>query len=185
MEQKVIVISAPSGTGKNTIINMLIRKGLPLEHSISTTTRKPRKGETHAKDYYFVTQEEFLERMNRGEFIEYAQVLDNYYGTSIQEINRIHSKQKIPILDIDVQGALQIKNKTKNLITLFIVPPSIEELKNRLILRNTETSQEIERRLGLAKEELAYKASFDHVIVNEQLERAVHEIYSLIRKFYS
>ena len=184
MQQKIIVICGPSGTGKNKVINKLIQKGLPLEHSISTTTRKPRHGEVHDKDYYCLTHEDFIERINKNEFIEYAQLLDHYYGTSIQEIERIRRNQRIPILDIDVQGALQIKNKTENVITLFIAPPSLEELEKRLLSRNTETMSEIQKRLALAKEELTQKDLFDHVIINDQLDKAVEEINDLIKKFY-
>ena len=178
------MLSAPSGTGKNTIIKMLLKKDLPLEYSISTTTRKPRKGERHAKHYYFLTHEQFIEKIKKNEFLEHARVFDNYYGTSIQEIERIQKKEKIPILDIDVQGALQMKSKAKNLRMFFIIPPSIEVLAKRLLMRNTETPQEVKKRLKLAEKELACKNSFDHVIVNDQLGRAVQEICSLIEKHY-
>ena len=180
----MVVISAPSGTGENTIIKMLLKKGLPLEYSISTTTRKPRRGERHARHYYFLTHEQFIEKIKKNEFLEHARLLDNYYGTSIQEIERIQRQEKIPILDIDVQGALQMKGRVKNLLMLFIIPPSLQILEERLLRRNTETPQEVKKRLRLAEKELACKNSFDHVIVNDQLRRAVQELCSLIKNRY-
>jgi len=177
---KIIIISAPSGTGKNTIIKKLKEKRGDLEHCISTTTRSPREGETEGSHYYFTTPHQFKEMIANHELLEWATILNNYYGTTKKEISRIHSLQKTPILDIDIQGGLQIKNSDFKAILIFVIPPSIDELKTRLKNRNSESEEEIKRRLELAEEELLYQNEYDHVVMNDNLEDAVNKIDAII-----
>lgn len=176
----LIVISGPSGSGKNTIISELLKIRQDIVHSISCTTRAARPNEKHGVDYYFLAKEEFQNLIRQNGFLEYAQVMDNYYGTSFQELERIQSLGKIPILDIDVQGALQIKQKLKNAIFVFIMPPSLEALRNRLLKRKTESLEQIEKRINLAKKEMEYTPYYDKVIVNDNLEKAVAELNSYL-----
>ncbi len=196
---KIIVISGPSGSGKNTIIGKLIEKRSDLEHCISTTTRNPRGGEIDGEHYYFVNHDEFQRMIAAGGFLEYAPVLKNFYGTSHAEIQRIKQSGKGAILDIDVQGALQLLERRtpppKNpgnhedngldFLFLFIEPPSLDTLKERLLLRGTETAEQIEERIELAQKEILEKTKYDHVILNDSLEKAIAETETLVQEFMS
>ena len=182
INNQLIIISGPSGTGKNTIIFSLIKKGFPLEHSISTTTRLPRMNEISGKNYYFCDETEFLKKIQENSFLEYACVLNTYYGTTKQEITRIQSKGNIPILDIDIQGHNQIKKEVPTAISIFIMPPSLRELKNRLVQRKTENTEEIQKRLKLAQEEMRQTQNYDYIVINEKLEKAIKEVEGIIDK---
>ncbi len=184
----VIVVSGASGTGKSTICGQ-VRKDMPeLGFSISCTTRPPRSGEKDAVDYYYISKEEFEKRIEAGEFIEYAEVFSNYYGTLRSElIDQIQAGKDV-FLDIDIQGALQIQRAAENDSILekccefiFIVPPSIIELENRLRGRSSDSEEQISQRLEKAEHEISFCHKYDYLIVNDELDCAVREMESLIR----
>ena len=177
---KFIVVSAPSGTGKNTIINRLIAERTDLAHSVSTTTRSPREGERHGKEYYFMAKPKFLGMVENDEFVEHAQILENFYGTSKAEIERIQSQGRIPILDIDVQGMLKMKANNIPMCSVFIMPPSLSELRHRLNQRGTEEMEEIARRLELAKKEIEQKHHYDFNLVNDRLDKVLQSFHQII-----
>ena len=176
------VISAPSGTGKTSLVKALIEKDPSIRLSVSTTTREPRAGEVHGKDYFFVKKEDFDRQINDNEFIEWAFVYGNFYGTSASLVkNSINNGQKI-LLEIDWQGAFQIKQRyNREMLTLiFIMPPSLEILKERLQKRGQDKIRVISDRLATAKEEIAKSSNFDYVIINDNFETAVCELYRII-----
>ncbi len=167
-----LVISGPSGVGKGTLVNMLRKEFPSLEFSISYTTRSPREGEVDGKDYFFVSKEKFKRLIEEDFFAEWARVHSNYYGTPKEEIER-KLKQGIDVVfDIDVQGARQLKKSIKEAICVFIMPPSVEELRNRLKKRSTETEDHIEMRLQNALEEMKLAEEFDYIVVNDNLSKA-------------
>jgi guanylate kinase len=180
-DHPLYIISAPSGTGKTSIIKRCQRQHSNIILSISHTTRSPRRGEREGVDYFFISEERFLDKVERDEFVEWARVHGNYYGTSRQFIQKATDQGKIVILDIDVQGAMQLK-EIENLfaIFIFIVPPSISELEKRLIARGTEDEESLRRRIKNAVEELQFKKKYDNVIVNDDLEKAVKECLCII-----
>jgi guanylate kinase len=177
----LFVVSAPSGAGKTTIIKS-VKESIPqLVLSTSHTSRSPRQGEQHAKDYFFVSAPEFKKMIDNQEFLEWAEVHGNYYGTSKKEINRQFQKGKIVVLDIDVQGAMQIKGFDGiRTLYIFIEPPSVDELRNRLVSRGTETTESLEKRIGNACEEIGYKKEYDYIIINDDLEKAVEAFKNII-----
>ena len=176
------VISAPSGTGKTSLVKALIEKDPSIRLSVSTTTREPRANEVNGKDYFFVKKEDFDRQINDNEFIEWAFVYGNFYGTSASLVkNSINSGQKI-LLEIDWQGAFQIKQRyNREMLTLiFIMPPSLVVLKERLQKRGQDKIGVITERLATAKEEMAKSSNFDYVIINDNFENAVCELYRII-----
>jgi len=177
----IFVISAPSGAGKNSLINILLAKEPRLKHSVSSTTRRRRNNELDGVNYHFLTREEFESRVAAGEFLEYARVLENYYGTEIREIQRIMEEGFYPILDIDVQGAQTLRGRDLRLVSLFIVPPDMAELERRLRLRASESEAEIQSRLELARLEMMEKENFDYVVVNDDLMRAADSMAAMMR----
>lgn len=182
LNKPIIVISAPSGSGKNTIINALRKKRNDICYSISSTTRLPRAEEQHGFHYYFLSENEFIERIDQDLFLEWVKVLDNYYGTEKSEIIRIQKKGKIPILDLDVQGALKLKEKyEEKIISIFISPPSWEILKKRLLLRGTESLEDIEQRIALGKKEIKQKDKYDFQIVNKELSQSVEQLQKVLQ----
>jgi guanylate kinase len=185
MKEKYIIVSAPSGAGKTTIVQSLINKGLPLELSISATTRPPRDYEINAKDYYFINIEEFRNKIANNEFIEYEEVYPGVlYGTLKKEIDRIISDGKYPIFDVDVKGGKKLKNIFgDNALAIFIKPPSIEELENRLKHRNSENEESLKKRLERAKFELSMEPFFDVIIINDDLEKSICEAYDIVKNF--
>lgn len=183
-KQTLIVISSPSGGGKNTLIQALLNKRTDMVHCISTTTRKPRKGEEAGIDYYFIAKSEFEKQIKKDAFLEWARVLDNYYGTSLEEVERIRKEGKIPILDIDIQGAFQLKEKNPYTCLIFIIPPSLEELEKRLRLRGTETEEEIRKRMELAHEEIKAAKDYDHIIINDSIQDAILQLENTIDELY-
>jgi len=187
MPGKLVILSAPSGAGKTTIVKHLLKLDLKLEFSISACSRKKRKGETDGKDYYFLTADEFKAKINKNEFIEWEQVYtDYYYGTLKSEVERIWNKGNFVIFDVDVVGGINIKTRFQNkALSIFIKPPSVEELELRLRKRSTEPEDIILKRLQKAEKELAYASQFDRTVVNDDLQTAQKEVENLIRDFLS
>ncbi len=185
MEGKLFIFSAPSGSGKTTIVQNLLKKDLNLEFSISATSRPRRKNEVDEKDYYFLTTDNFKAKIEKDEFVEWEEVYENrFYGTLKTEVERIWSQGKHVIFDVDVIGGLNIKNKFLNrALSIFIMPPSMEELEKRLILRSTDSNEDIETRLDKANEELSYADRFDVIIINDKLEKAIKKAETTIKKF--
>lgn len=180
---KLIIISGPSGCGKSTIREKIVKNNKNIWYSISMTTRKPRINETNEVDYYFVTKEEFLKEIENGNFYEYAEVYkDIYYGTPKNKVKEMLNKGYDVILEIDVDGALQIKKQDKDAILIFIMPPSIEELKNRLENRKTDSKDKIKERLDKALYEISFKDKYDYIVLNDDIEKATKEIETIIKK---
>ena len=174
---KVIIFSAPSGAGKSTIVNHLLGRGLGLEFSVSATCRAPRGQEQHGKEYYFFTREEFEKRIAAGEFLEYEEVYPGcFYGTLKSEVERIWSEGHTVLFDVDVVGGLNIKKKFgETALSVFIQPPSVAALRERLIGRATDSPEKIEERVAKAEYELTFADDFDTIIVNDKLEDALRE----------
>ena len=185
MAGKLIIFSAPSGSGKSTIINYLLQQGLNLHFSISATSRSPRGEEKHGKEYYFLTPDEFRSRIAAGDFLEYEEVYkDKYYGTLKSEVERILNNGDNVIFDVDVVGGCNIKKYYgKQALSVFIQPPSIEELRNRLEGRGTDTPEVIESRIAKAEFELGFAPKFDTVIINDDLTKAQAETLKVIKEF--
>ena len=186
MKKKVIIFSAPSGAGKSTIVGHLLKKFPVLEFSVSATSRKPRGEEVDGKHYYFFSTDQFESKIRNGEFVEYEEVYaGSYYGTLKSEVERIWDKGNIIIFDIDVKGGVNLKRLYgANAMAIFIQPPSIEELRKRLIGRGTDSAEAIERRVAKAAEELTYAGKFDKIIVNDSLEVALKEAEDMVAAFY-
>ena len=183
---KLIVFSAPSGSGKTTIVRHLLGvEDLNLEFSISATSREKRGTEEHGKDYYFLSAEEFKSKIKNNEFLEWEEVYrDNFYGTLKTEVERIWAKGKNVIFDIDVSGGLRIKRKyPEETLAVFVKPPSIDELKIRLKKRKTESADKINMRVAKASAELATAPLFDTIVVNDTLEHALEEAHKKISAF--
>lgn len=184
---KLIIFSAPSGSGKSTIINRLLADGMEMEFSISATSRAPRGNEQDGVEYYFLSPEAFKEKIAENAFVEYEEVYENrFYGTLKSEIERIASKGKATVFDVDVKGGLNIKKiYGQQALTLFIQPPSVEELRRRLQGRATDAPEVIEQRLQKAAFEMSFASQYDYVIVNEDLEKAIQETKTIIQAFLS
>jgi len=176
----IFVISAPSGAGKTTLINRLLKSEKRFMFSVSTTTRGKREGEIDGVDYNFVTREKFLEMLRNDEFLEWAEVYGNYYGTTIKEIDRIKKSGKFPFFDVDIQGSRSLREKLPEAVFVFIIPPSPEVLRNRLEGRQTDTREQIELRLKTAEEEISEYRYFDYVIINKNLEKAFARLESIV-----
>ena len=186
MQGKIIIFSAPSGAGKTTIVRHLVNVLPELSFSISACTRDRRgRSEVNGKDYYFITPEEFREKVGNDEFVEWEEVYEGaFYGTLKSEIERIWAEGKHAILDVDVKGGLSVKNFYKDrALAVFVKPPSIEELSKRLVARNTDSASSISSRIFKAKFELSFEDQFDEVIVNENLEDAFAKAEKLVRGF--
>jgi len=182
-EHFIIILSSPSGTGKSTLARMLLDKYDNIKLSISATTRKPREGETNGFDYYFLTQEEFDKKVKDNEFLEYAGIYERSYGTMKSQIENKFAEGNDVLLDIDWQGNLSISKQIKNqskLLRIFLLPPSVRELENRLTLRATDSKEVIERRMADAKNTINHYKEYDFVIINDSLEVAFDELCSLI-----
>ena len=185
MKGKLIIFSAPSGAGKTTIVRHLLDKNLNLEFSVSATSRAPRHNETHGKDYYFLSIEEFKNKISNGEFLEWEEVYKGvYYGSLKSEVERIRNKGKNVIFDVDVVGGLDIKRVYGDVaLAVFVQPPSVEELRNRLKNRSTETEEKIQMRIAKAEHELSFAKKFDVRITNNDLQQACREAEEIIRDF--
>lgn len=182
---KAIIFSAPSGAGKTTIVQHLLKRELGLEFSISATTRAPRKIERSGKDYFYLSIPEFLEKVEKNEFCEWEEVYrDNYYGTLKCEIERIWSSGKNVIFDVDVEGGISLKKYFgEKALSIFVQPPSLESLQERLEKRETETPESIARRMGKAEQELKQASQFDFILVNDYLEEAFTRGEQVITEF--
>ena len=183
---KLLVFSAPSGSGKSTIVNHLLRKKeLELAFSISATSRAPRGEEKNGEHYYFMSAQEFKSHIDQDDFLEWEEVYkDNYYGTLRSELDRIWGMEKHVVFDIDVVGGLTIKKQfPQKCLSIFIMPPSIEELRTRLVNRSTETPEKIEMRMAKAALELARAQEFDVIITNDNLEKALQEAEAIVSDF--
>jgi guanylate kinase len=185
MEGKLVIISAPSGAGKTTIVKHLLDSGLNLAFSVSATTRPKRGNETEGEDYFFLTVTEFKKKVENNEFIEWEEVYKDFmYGTLKSEIERIQAKGSCVLFDVDAVGGINLKNKFgTNSIAIFILPPSLEELENRLIKRGTDRQEKIKIRIEKAREEIKLANQFDDVIVNNQLDQAKKEALRIVTSF--
>ncbi len=181
----MIVITAPSGAGKTSITQHLMQAFPQLSFSISAATRRPRDSEKNGIDYYFISAEEFQKKILRDEFVEWEMVYEGkYYGTLKSELKRIWNNKMIPVMDIDVQGAIHVqKEYPVNSLFLFIQPPSVDELKNRLQSRGSETQEMIDIRISKASFELSFKNNFQHVILNRNLKEACEEAEKIVAAF--
>ena len=179
MQGRMVVISGPSGSGKSTICKRLLEDPRVV-FSVSATTRKVRDGEVDGRDYHFLSREEFKRRVERGEFIEHAEVFGNMYGTLRAPMQEALAEGKLYLLEIDVQGALQLKALGEPGIYIFVAPPDFAELRRRLVKRNTETAEMLERRLHKAEDEYRERAKYDHIVVNGDLDLAVKEIRTIM-----
>ena len=176
----LIVLSGPSGCGKGTMVAEILKRG-DCAVSVSATTRAPREGEENHVHYHFLTREEFEQRIAENGLLEYAEYCGNYYGTPREEVNQMLAAGKHVILEIEVQGALQIRERCPEAVLVFTVPPSLEELDRRLHKRGTETEEVIAKRIARAKEELPLAEKYDYIIVNDALEDAVADFGTVIR----
>ena len=185
MKGKLIIFSAPSGAGKTTIVQYLLKQIARLEFSVSATSRPMRKDETHGVDYYFISVEEFKKKINNKEFVEWEEVYkDNFYGTLKAEIERIWKKGHHIIFDMDVVGGLNLKKQFGDqALAIFVMPPSIAHLEARLKMRETETPESIARRLGKAEVELKTSTQFDTIVLNDTLEHAFDEAEKVVGAF--
>ena len=175
------VLSGFSGSGKGTIMKELLSRHQGYALSVSATTRQPREGEAHGREYFFVSQERFQEMIRQGELLEYAQYVDNYYGTPRSYVLEQLEQGKDVILEIEIQGALKVKEKFPDTLLLFVTPPSAEELRRRLINRGTETMEVIEARLKRAGEEAESMDGYDYLLVNDKLDDCVEDMHRLIQ----
>lgn len=180
MSGKLFVISGPSGVGKGTLREHALNNIPGLVYSISCTTRKPRDGETDGIDYRFISHEKFREDIERGLFLEYAHVHEDYYGTLRADVEKELGRGRNVLLEIDVQGALQVKEKMPDAVLIFVAPPSIEVLEKRLRGRNTESESSLKVRLGNATKELELQNRYDYVIVNDDLDSSCEELRRII-----
>jgi guanylate kinase len=186
IQQKVIIITAPSGAGKTSITRFLLRKYPDrLAFSVSAATRPARGSERNGVDYYFMSEEEFTNKIQHEEFVEWEMVYEGkYYGTLKAELNRIWAMGKVPLLDIDVKGAIHVQQQyPETTLSIFIEPPSIDELKRRLAGRGTESTDSMQARINKAAYEISFKTSFHHIILNNDLEKACTEADSIVSAF--
>ena len=177
----IFIVSAASGTGKTTLVSRLTAAQPQIRVSVSHTTRAPREGEEHGCHYYFVSREEFVELIGQGAFLEHAEVFGNFYGTGIESVRQMSEAGYDVILEIDVQGAAQVRRALPEAVGIFILPPSLAVLAERLCGRGTDSAEVIERRLGLAAEEIQEALSFDYAVINHDLDQAEAELLAIVR----
>lgn len=179
----LFIISAPSGAGKTTLVKAVQKQFTDMRYSISYTTRKPRSEERDGVDYHFISKQDFKKGIKKGRWAEWAEVYGNYYGTSAEFIEKNLSSGYDILLDIDVQGTLQILNNYPDSVTIFILPPSMDTLRERLETRGSDGKDVIENRLLNAREEMAQKTMYRHIIVNDKLSVAIDEISAILKKY--
>lgn len=178
----LIVLSGPSGVGKGTVRKAIFdQPGNDFQYSISMTTRKPRPGEVNGKDYFFVSKEEFEQKIQAGEMLEYAKYVDNYYGTPLKWINDTLDAGKDVFLEIEVNGAMQVRSKSPNGVFIFLTPPDLMELKQRLIHRGTDSMEVINKRIKKAFSEIEMMQNYDYAVVNDEVPNAVEKVKEIIR----
>jgi len=184
---KILIITAPSGAGKTSVTTYLLQQFPELRFSVSAATRQPRGNEKNGVDYYFIGLEDFKQKIQNNEFIEWEMVYEGkYYGTLKSEMERIWDNRQVPVLDIDVKGAIHVQQQfPRKTLSIFIEPPSIDELQRRLQSRGTETAESLEARINKAGYEISFKHSFSHTIINDNLENARWEAELIVRKFLS
>ncbi|WP_207511461.1 guanylate kinase [Longitalea luteola] len=182
---KIIIITAPSGAGKTSITHFLLKKFPQLSFSISAATRKRRENETEGKDYYFMAEEEFNQKIQHNEFVEWEMVYEGKkYGTLKSELERIWNNQQVPVLDIDVKGAIHVQQQYPGTtLSIFVDPPSVDELKRRLSSRGTETEESLQQRINKASYEISFKHHFTAIILNDNLERACQHAQQVVQQF--
>jgi guanylate kinase len=185
IQNKIIIITAPSGAGKTSITKYLMQQFPQLAFSVSAATRKPRANETNGVDYHFISEEEFKNHIQQNNFVEWEMVYEGkYYGTLKTELQKFWNKNKIPVLDIDVKGAIHVQQQfPQSSLSIFIEPPSIEELKKRLLARGTETEASLQARVNKASYELSFKEHFNEVITNDNLETACSKAFVIVDNF--
>jgi guanylate kinase len=177
----LLIVSAPSGAGKTTLVRALLKADPTIRLSISYTTRQPRPVEVNGKDYHFVSKDEFADMTNRGEFLESAEVYGNYYGTSETWIEREISAGRDILLEIDWQGAAQVRRRFPEALSIFVLPPSLQALRNRLMNRALDNADVIEKRLAAAAEDVSHGVEFDYIIVNDNFDEALLDLTALVR----
>lgn len=182
---KIILITAPSGSGKTSIVKHLMKRFPSLAFSVSATTRPPRESEKEGKDYYFISEREFREKIHNKEFLEWEMVYEGkYYGTLKSDISRIWKENKVPVLDIDVQGAIHVQQQYPvNTISIFVQAPSVEELKRRLKMRGSETDESLQARVNKSTYEMTFKKHFENIIVNQNFKEACNDAEKIIGNF--
>ncbi|MFC7372114.1 guanylate kinase [Fictibacillus iocasae] len=176
----LFILSGPSGVGKGTICKALRAQKLNIQYSVSATTRNPREGETHGVEYFFKTKEEFQKMIDQNELLEWAEYVGNYYGTPIEYVNQTLDEGRDVLLEIEVQGALQVKKTFPEGVFIFLTPPSLDELRSRIVGRGTETEDLINNRMAVAKEEIEMMKHYDYSVVNDEVESACDRIKSII-----
>ena len=177
----LFVVSSPSGGGKGTLIQRVLKELPNLSYSVSYTTRAPRNGEAEGREYFFVTPEEFEHRIAAGEFLEWAHVHGKLYGTSRHQVSREIFEGRDIILEVDVQGAASVRELVSDSVSIFILPPSVETLRQRLMARGTDSPEELDLRLKHAPEELRHYKSFDYVIINDEVEKAASQLRCIVQ----
>ncbi len=176
----LLVISGPSGTGKGTVCDLLRQRRSDLDYSISATTRSPRDGEIDGVNYFFLTREEFQRRIDDGNFLEWAEIYGNFYGTPKDKVLEQLNRGKNILLEIDVQGAMKVQKNYPDGVFVFLLPPSMDELKRRIVGRNSEDEDSLQKRLSTAKSEFEIGKNYEYVVVNDEVETAVEKIESII-----
>ncbi len=179
---KLIVFSAPSGSGKTTLVRYILSEFKELVFSVSATTREKRKNEKDGVDYFFISEEEFKEKINKNEFIEWEKFYDYYYGTLKSYVNEMFERGKAVVFELDVKGALNLKKHYPQAVLIFIKPPSVEAIKERLKRRNTESAEDYRKRIERAAMELKYQDKFDYIVENDNLENAKEKVKNIVKE---